>query len=256
MEARTRPSPAISERARKLRWTMTEPERLLWAMLRGSQLKLRFRRQHPIGSYVLDFYCASARLCVEVDGPVHAEPDQRAHDAQRTDGSRRRACVSCEYPLPMSAQGLPQSLRRSCKRPPPPPPPAAPPPRLRRRGGPDCQKQRRGGITDGPSISGFRRPGRARGRGEGSWAAEGSLASARAIAREWLTTAGSRPSGRGGRWRERSCCAVACWTESLVQCRTPCRAGSLGDGRWLVLTGPVRAPETARPRADSNRRLR
>jgi very-short-patch-repair endonuclease len=62
---------------------MTEPERLLWAMLRGSQLKLRFRRQHPIGSYVLDFYCASARLCVEVDGPVHAEPDQRAHDAQR-----------------------------------------------------------------------------------------------------------------------------------------------------------------------------
>jgi very-short-patch-repair endonuclease len=62
---------------------MTEPERLLWAMLRGSQLKLRFRRQHPIGSYVLDFYCPAARLCVEVDGPVHQEPGQIERDTKR-----------------------------------------------------------------------------------------------------------------------------------------------------------------------------
>jgi very-short-patch-repair endonuclease len=77
-------SPAETfERARRLRWTMTEPERMLWAMLRRNQLALRFRRQHPMGVYVLDFYCPSARLCVEVDGPAHQEIGQAERDAKR-----------------------------------------------------------------------------------------------------------------------------------------------------------------------------
>ena len=46
-------------------------------MLRRNGLGMRFRRQHPIGPYVLDFYCASAKLCVEVDGPAHAEQVER-----------------------------------------------------------------------------------------------------------------------------------------------------------------------------------
>ena len=83
MEAWIKSSPKTYHRARRLRWTMTEPERALWALLRRSQLKLRFRRQHPIGSYILDFYCPSARLCVEVDGAVHEETDQIAHDGSR-----------------------------------------------------------------------------------------------------------------------------------------------------------------------------
>jgi len=45
---------------------------MLWEALRARQLGVRFRRQHPIGDFVLDFYCAEARLAVEVDGPVHA----------------------------------------------------------------------------------------------------------------------------------------------------------------------------------------
>ena len=69
--------------ARKLRHTMTSAERTLWQMIRRSQTGLRFRRQHPLGPYVLDFHCASARLCVEVDGPTHQELAGIEHDLQR-----------------------------------------------------------------------------------------------------------------------------------------------------------------------------
>ena len=58
-------------RARELRISMSLPERLLWAALRRKQTGLRFRKQHPAGPYVLDFYCDSAKLCVEVDGESH-----------------------------------------------------------------------------------------------------------------------------------------------------------------------------------------
>ena len=50
---------------------MTIPERHLWSILRRNRLGLHFRRQHPVGPYVLDFYCDAARLCIEVDGPTH-----------------------------------------------------------------------------------------------------------------------------------------------------------------------------------------
>jgi len=61
---------------------MTRPERTLWALLRHNQQGLHFRRQHPVGPFVLDFYCAAARLCVEIDGPGHDERGQQ--DASRT----------------------------------------------------------------------------------------------------------------------------------------------------------------------------
>lgn len=50
---------------------MSKPERLLWWALRRNQTGLRFRKQHPAGPYVLDFYCDAVRLCVEVDGETH-----------------------------------------------------------------------------------------------------------------------------------------------------------------------------------------
>lgn len=52
-------------------------------MLRRNNLGLHFRREHPVGPFILDFYCASAKLCVEVDGPVHDE--QENYDQRRTD---------------------------------------------------------------------------------------------------------------------------------------------------------------------------
>jgi len=63
---------------------MSLPEVILWDCLRGSRLEgHRFRRQHPIGGYILDFYCAAAKLAVEVDGAHHDLPEQIAHDKRR-----------------------------------------------------------------------------------------------------------------------------------------------------------------------------
>ena len=74
------------DRARELRRKLTLPEGLLWIALRGRRLDgIRFRRQHPEGPYILDFYCEDARLAVEVDGQGHDHPDQMAHDARRTE---------------------------------------------------------------------------------------------------------------------------------------------------------------------------
>jgi very-short-patch-repair endonuclease len=72
------------DRARRLRRELTLPEVALWAALRGKRLRgLRFRRQHPIGPYILDFYCDELRLAVEVDGQIHDQPDALRHDARR-----------------------------------------------------------------------------------------------------------------------------------------------------------------------------
>jgi very-short-patch-repair endonuclease len=63
---------------------MTPPERKLWQALRGEQLGVKFRRQHPIGPYIADFYSREARLVVEVDGVVvHSGEEAAAYDRAR-----------------------------------------------------------------------------------------------------------------------------------------------------------------------------
>ena len=71
------------ERARELRQTSTAAERKLWYWLRNRYLSdYKFRRQRPIEDYILDFYCAELKLCIEIDGASH---DQRVvYDARRT----------------------------------------------------------------------------------------------------------------------------------------------------------------------------
>ena len=69
--------------ARKLRREISLPEVLLWKQLRATKMGLRFRRQHPIGPYVCDFYCATAKLTVEVDGKFHGRGDRPQRDADR-----------------------------------------------------------------------------------------------------------------------------------------------------------------------------
>ncbi|WP_394889340.1 endonuclease domain-containing protein [Mesorhizobium sp. AaZ16] len=72
------------KRATKLRRDMSLPEVILWEQLRRGGLDgMRFRRQHPVGPYVLDFYCAASRLAVEVDGAVHDLLGQTHHDICR-----------------------------------------------------------------------------------------------------------------------------------------------------------------------------
>lgn len=68
--------------AKALRQRMTDAERKLWQKLRASQLGVKFRRQTPMGNYVVDFYCHACRLVVELDGSQHLE--QVAYDEQRT----------------------------------------------------------------------------------------------------------------------------------------------------------------------------
>jgi very-short-patch-repair endonuclease len=63
---------------------MTEPEVMLWSRLRRRiPTEAVFRRQAPMGSYILDFYCPAARLCVEIDGHAHGEAEQIRHDQRR-----------------------------------------------------------------------------------------------------------------------------------------------------------------------------
>ncbi|HSM96700.1 MAG TPA: endonuclease domain-containing protein [Rhizomicrobium sp.] len=71
--------------ARSLRENATEPERLLWSMLRRKQMAmLRFRRQQPIGPYVVDFFCPAMNLVVELDGAQHSEHEAIVYDEART----------------------------------------------------------------------------------------------------------------------------------------------------------------------------
>ena len=72
-------------RARRLRKNPTEAERLLWQHLRLRQFGgHKFRRQQPLGRYIVDFVCLERRLVVEVDGGQHSEQGQAAYDAQRS----------------------------------------------------------------------------------------------------------------------------------------------------------------------------
>ena len=71
------------KRAKQLRREMTLPEILLWQALQKRPAGLRFRKQHPAGEYVLDFFCPRFKLAVEVDGEAHERGDRPERDAIR-----------------------------------------------------------------------------------------------------------------------------------------------------------------------------
>ncbi len=86
------------KRARKLRSELTLPEGKLWAELRKRPGVFKFRRQHPAGVYVLDFYCASARLAVEVDGFAHDSAQAAAKDQRRSEWLRSQGIATTRIP--------------------------------------------------------------------------------------------------------------------------------------------------------------
>jgi very-short-patch-repair endonuclease len=69
--------------ARQLRSNQSGPETLLWNILRDRRIVVKFRRQMPIGTYIVDFVCMRQRLIVELDGPHHDDLDQKAADFLR-----------------------------------------------------------------------------------------------------------------------------------------------------------------------------
>ena len=76
-------APRLVPRARVLRADATPAERDLWQIVRGGKLGVRFRRQQPIGPFIVDLYCAEVGLVVELDGKGHA--DRQDYDERRTD---------------------------------------------------------------------------------------------------------------------------------------------------------------------------
>ena len=79
-------TPDVFRKAKELRRTETEAEKLLWTRLHKNQiLGLQFRRQHPINRFVADFYCPRIKLVIEVDGSIHELPENQDYDIGRSE---------------------------------------------------------------------------------------------------------------------------------------------------------------------------
>jgi very-short-patch-repair endonuclease len=91
---------------------MSLPEVLLWKQLRRHGLEgFRFRRQHPAGPYILDFYCDDARLAVEVDGEGHGYGDQPGHDERRDNWLARHGIAVLRLPAHLVPKDMGSTLR-------------------------------------------------------------------------------------------------------------------------------------------------
>jgi len=78
-------SPSTFDKARLLRNNMTEAEKIVWDKLKNRKVfKARFRRQHPVGSFIVDFYCHEYKLAIEIDGEIHLKTEVNEYDDGRT----------------------------------------------------------------------------------------------------------------------------------------------------------------------------
>lgn len=112
------PYPAIVRRAKELRQPLTPQEQKLRGQLRNRQLYgLKFRRQHPIGPFILDFYCHQRQLAIEIDGHSHAEPAQQRYDRARTEwleGRGLRMIRFTNYQIEHNLEGVLHEIARQC----------------------------------------------------------------------------------------------------------------------------------------------
>ena len=111
--------------ARQLRSNASLPERLLWNLLKSKPDGLKFRRQHPSGPYVADFYCHEQRLVVEIDGAMHNMGDRPERDLERDRWFQERGLQVLRVPAAdvlRDPVAIAESLVRFCR---PVPPPSA-----------------------------------------------------------------------------------------------------------------------------------
>jgi len=81
-----RNDPTLKQRRRELRRNQSDAERALWAKVRNKQFfRMKFFRQYSIGPYILDFYCPTVKLAVELDGGQHNQSDNREYGAARSE---------------------------------------------------------------------------------------------------------------------------------------------------------------------------
>ncbi len=99
MKKSLRSFPASIQNARSLRKNATASERILWDSLRGRRLNgWKFRRQHPIGQFVVDFFCRKKCVAVELDGEVHTQIEVADHDAVRDKFLRLQGVKILRFP--------------------------------------------------------------------------------------------------------------------------------------------------------------
>jgi len=114
--------------ARALRQHLTASERRLWERLRARRLEgWKFRRQHPVGAYVVDFYCAEARLAVELDGAPHADPIRQEADAVRQEVLEERGIAVLRIAsrrVFTELERVLEEIAAACRNRRPPPPPS------------------------------------------------------------------------------------------------------------------------------------
>ena len=106
-------------KARDLRDKLSLPEVLLWRLLKGSPDGVHFRSQHPVGSYVLDFYCAKTKIAFEIDGIAHDMGDRPERDEQRDALLREQGIEVVRIPAAevlRSAEIVAVSMVRYCQR--------------------------------------------------------------------------------------------------------------------------------------------
>jgi very-short-patch-repair endonuclease len=105
-------------KARRLRKDMTLPEVSLWQLLRGQPDGVKLRRQHPLGPYVLDFYCAAAKIGFEIDGIAHEMGDRPVRDEQRDAWLRSQGVEVMRIPAAdvlRSPENMAEAIVRYCK---------------------------------------------------------------------------------------------------------------------------------------------
>ena len=91
---------------------MSLPEVLLWKAIKGRQLQgLHFRKQHPIGPYVLDFYCDAEKLAVEVDGSSHDFGDRPVRDDRRDAWLRAQGIATLRLPASLVLRDMDAAIR-------------------------------------------------------------------------------------------------------------------------------------------------
>jgi type I restriction enzyme, R subunit len=89
----------VRVRAREMRKVPTPAERILWESLRGRKvLDCKFRRQFALDCFILDFFCQELKLVIELDGGIHSEPSQVAHDQNRDGYLRSVGCTILRIP--------------------------------------------------------------------------------------------------------------------------------------------------------------
>ncbi len=114
---------SVFKNRKTLRNNLTPQEIALWVYLKDSNLGFKFRRQNSVGPYILDFYCPSKKLAIEIDGSQHFEKSAEAYDEKRTQYLRSKGIQVVRFTnaeINTNMQGVLKKIQSVCSEPPRP----------------------------------------------------------------------------------------------------------------------------------------